>query len=699
MKTRDPKSEPKSTVAARRPGAGQSALPPAYGLQTVDEPVIQRKKKDEDDRKKKKLLPGLQTKLYVGAPDDPLEREADRAAEKVINMPDPADRSRPLSSQLSTLPADHGGAEVSPALESRLQASQGSGAPLPQPTLSFMEQAFGTDFSDVRIHADSEAARMSEALNARAFTLGQNVYFNASEFQPETTGGRRLLGHELGHVVQGGDFVADHPSSLLKQMSPVLEKRHTLPVSSDKEFQQTLSGDEINRIVNFILRFHEICDQWTKYQNEKGLITDYFKKVKDAYYDEDKINVNKNVNVKRMLIQKLIYDRTRGDNFIGCIEDMYWDHMDNGFTENVQIVEKLLGIHINPDSKPKHPYRLKIIGEMSFQGGAYGGQGGLGVVHFSIEKWDKQMKQILWLQDFNMVYDNLGIGLGVKAPVSPVSFKPTLSSPNDFLRACSMSKEASNRTTSNGDFFYTRVDWHPEDFLHSTVDILKGPSMEAGIVEYESKVRVAFTNERLGDISFDSNQPWSTGIVGANLMLGEALRGEINTGFMDTAYYCDAPKREKSAEFSAPSFETKHYFGVGQFTLDEYASFNITEWLEDIRVMDSLSSPLSILEIKGHASPFWASATSYDEMERNNEYLSEKRAIEVMNLVKRKFKEKTDHDIKAKISVSGMGISEYVQLHRFEKPQSHTKFEEEYSYYQRVDILLNKELVVRVVFD
>jgi|GEM_PF-4331185 len=190
-------------------GKGQAVSPPTYGLPSVDGPVIQMKKKKEEELKKKKPI---QAKLKIGQSGDKYEREADAVADQVVRM-SKADvqvgsleedtlQSKPLAHQISPLQSDHASTEAGSSLESRLNASKGSGQPLPQPTLSFMEQAFGTDFSGVRVHTGPEAVRMSEEVGAKAFTVGGNVYFNQGQFQPETGAGKWLLGHELGHVVQ-----------------------------------------------------------------------------------------------------------------------------------------------------------------------------------------------------------------------------------------------------------------------------------------------------------------------------------------------------------------------------------------------------------------------------------------------------------------------------------------------------------------
>jgi hypothetical protein len=77
-----------------------------------------------------------------------------------------------------------------------------SGMPLQRATRDHMENAFGTDFGGVRVHTDSQAARAANDINAEAFTHGQDVFFGANRFQPDTPDGQKLLAHELTHTVQ-----------------------------------------------------------------------------------------------------------------------------------------------------------------------------------------------------------------------------------------------------------------------------------------------------------------------------------------------------------------------------------------------------------------------------------------------------------------------------------------------------------------
>jgi len=163
----------------------------------------------------------IQLKLSVGAANDPLEHEADAMADKVMRMPekpfvqrkasasccdydDEHIHLKPLSRQVSPFiqtKAENGGA-VSPAVAEGISATQGGGSAMNSSTKSFMESRFGNDFSDVRIHTGDYAVQMSKDLNAQAFTVGSDVYFNSGKYAPEQSDGKHLLAHELTHVVQ-----------------------------------------------------------------------------------------------------------------------------------------------------------------------------------------------------------------------------------------------------------------------------------------------------------------------------------------------------------------------------------------------------------------------------------------------------------------------------------------------------------------
>jgi flagellar motor protein MotB len=154
----------------------------------------------------------IQPKLTIGKPEDALEQEADRVAEQVMRLPEPPARSHvpagrsdhPAASakQVQTKSShagDSGGMAAPPIVHDVLRSP---GRPLDTATRAFMEPRFGHDFGKVRVHADARAAEAASSINARAFTSNRSVVFGANQYAPQTESGRRLVAHELTHVVQ-----------------------------------------------------------------------------------------------------------------------------------------------------------------------------------------------------------------------------------------------------------------------------------------------------------------------------------------------------------------------------------------------------------------------------------------------------------------------------------------------------------------
>lgn len=138
----------------------------------------------------------LQAKLNVNAPGDIYEQEADRVADQVLAAP--AVGTPPRIQRFTG--SSRGEARSAPSSVSCILAS--SGRPLEPKLRQEMEQRFGYDFSLVRVHSDAAAELSAREVNARAYTAGHNIVFDASRFSPGTQEGRRLLAHELTHVVQ-----------------------------------------------------------------------------------------------------------------------------------------------------------------------------------------------------------------------------------------------------------------------------------------------------------------------------------------------------------------------------------------------------------------------------------------------------------------------------------------------------------------
>lgn len=169
----------------------------------------------------------IQRKLAIGAVNDPLEYEADAMAERVVNMPALADRTPDSGPVAIRRKWPRGGLNVkhgectqenentvqrkavfaptpteAPPIVHQVLASPGQ--PLDAGTRTLMESRFGHDFSRVRVHSDTTANQSALAVNALAYTVGNNVVFGSDQYVTRTIGGQKLLAHELAHVLQQG---------------------------------------------------------------------------------------------------------------------------------------------------------------------------------------------------------------------------------------------------------------------------------------------------------------------------------------------------------------------------------------------------------------------------------------------------------------------------------------------------------------
>lgn len=180
----------------------------------------------------------IQRKAKTSQPGDTYEQEADRVAERVLSMPEPSRSQQDSPSgpndgaQIQRFGSGQGAEpgrqslsdeekwkrpeeetiqakeksgqtpEITPKVETQINNLQGGGEPLSETARAYFEPRFGQDFSDVRVHKDSQAAESAQAINARAYTTGSDVVFGTNEYAPETSQGKRLLAHELTHVVQ-----------------------------------------------------------------------------------------------------------------------------------------------------------------------------------------------------------------------------------------------------------------------------------------------------------------------------------------------------------------------------------------------------------------------------------------------------------------------------------------------------------------
>ena len=172
----------------------------------------------------------IQPKLKMGQFGDKYKKDADALADRVMMMSEP----NPIQMQpeeeeeeMVQMKPDLANAEkiqmkckegeeeemlqpktenktkvASADISDQLLSNSGTGSSMPENTNRFMSNSFGADFSRVKIHTGSQAVQMNEQLGARAFTHGNDIYFNSGEYNPVSSDGKSLLAHELTHVVQ-----------------------------------------------------------------------------------------------------------------------------------------------------------------------------------------------------------------------------------------------------------------------------------------------------------------------------------------------------------------------------------------------------------------------------------------------------------------------------------------------------------------
>lgn len=168
---------------------------------TVD--VLKFINKDTHEKEKKGKV---QPKLTVNQPGDEYEQEADALADQVMQGGSGlagAIHGKDITTGGGAMRQGAGdGNAVDDKLQNELSGSKGGGFSLPAGMQTAMGAAFGVDFSNVRIHTDDQAVQMNNELRSNAFTHGNDIYFNAGKYHPDSGTGKHLLAHELTHVVQ-----------------------------------------------------------------------------------------------------------------------------------------------------------------------------------------------------------------------------------------------------------------------------------------------------------------------------------------------------------------------------------------------------------------------------------------------------------------------------------------------------------------
>ncbi len=202
----------------------------------------------------------VQPKLTVNQPGDRYEQEADRVADRVMRMPAGEALQRMCSAceeeqevqrtsmtataeeeeehlqtkrEATSLAAGPEAGAAPPIVDDVLRSP---GEPLDHHTRHFMESRFGHDFGGVRVHAGAQASASARAVQALAYTVGNNIVFGPGRYAPSESSGRRLLAHELTHVIQqsggGGARAAQRIPVANRSSGTMLSRQNTGQTSS-----------------------------------------------------------------------------------------------------------------------------------------------------------------------------------------------------------------------------------------------------------------------------------------------------------------------------------------------------------------------------------------------------------------------------------------------------------------------------------
>ncbi len=257
------KQQPTNLLRSRRSQPMQqrenlAAMQNAYGNQAV----LRMRQEESQRSSRQDSLTFIQPKLNLSKPGDKYEQEADQVAERVMQISDSQVSLTPLKQSLAieSLPKsygqrldrqvmadedvektmfndvdseqseediepdetgmpkrENGSSDLTPAEVSSVDIPREGGSPLTKEVRNFMEPRFDYDFGKVNIHTNTASVQSAQQLNARAYTVGENIYFNQGQYTPDSNEGRKLLAHELTHVIQQSNSRSSSRKTLQKK--------------------------------------------------------------------------------------------------------------------------------------------------------------------------------------------------------------------------------------------------------------------------------------------------------------------------------------------------------------------------------------------------------------------------------------------------------------------------------------------------
>jgi hypothetical protein len=197
--------EAQTASLQRQAEEGEEEAAQTYSLQRQEEEQeaqtfsLQRQQEEEEQAQTASLQRQTQEEEEETAQTLALQREQEEEETQAATMA----RQEEEEEEQAQTKTRGGRPRVTAAFETQLVALKaGGGRPLDSPLLTLMESRFGRSFSGVRVHTGPQAARLAQQANARAFTVGKHLVFGGGEYRPNADQGRRLIAHELTHVLQ-----------------------------------------------------------------------------------------------------------------------------------------------------------------------------------------------------------------------------------------------------------------------------------------------------------------------------------------------------------------------------------------------------------------------------------------------------------------------------------------------------------------
>ncbi len=202
-----------------------------------EKPEIQKMEESKEEEMVNKKGEPEEEEEMISKKGEPEEEE-----EMISKMDEPEEEGEEMISKmegeeeeevLQTKSNTSNNQTVSNQVSNKIKNKSGYGRKMSEGTKNEMESSFGKDFSGVNIHTDQDATDMNRELHAQAFTHGSDIYFNSGKYSPETTEGKRLLAHELTHVIQQSNEVKKKGETIQKKGKKSFWKVH-IPLLHDK---------------------------------------------------------------------------------------------------------------------------------------------------------------------------------------------------------------------------------------------------------------------------------------------------------------------------------------------------------------------------------------------------------------------------------------------------------------------------------